>query len=61
MYLKKCTNHSKHNLPRFDENFANLCTAKLKSTLVDNKLSNTSSIVNVELPVQLINLLTTGG
>ena len=27
----------KYTLPVFAENFANLCTAKLKSTLVDNR------------------------
>ena len=34
MYLNRCTNTSKCNLPGFDENFANLCTEKLKSALV---------------------------
>ena len=36
MYINKCTNSSKCNLPLFDENVSNLCSAKLKSTLVDN-------------------------
>ena len=31
---------SKYTLTWFDENFANLCNAKLKSTLVDNKEIN---------------------
>ena len=37
MYLNRWTNTSKCNLPGFAENFANLCTAKLKSTILDNK------------------------
>ena len=37
MYINKNTNPSKVNLPSFDENFVNLCTEKLKSTLVDKK------------------------
>ena len=40
MYLNKVTNSSKFTLPGFYENFANLCTAKLKSTLVYNKYIN---------------------
>ena len=35
--VEKLTNNSKCTLPGFDENFANLCTEKLKPTLVDNK------------------------
>ena len=27
----------KYTLPGFDKNFSNLCTAKLKFTVVDNK------------------------
>ena len=37
MYLNKYTNPSNFTLSGFDENFANLCTEKLKYTLVDNK------------------------
>ena len=37
MYLNRCTKPSKYTLPGFDDNFANLCTAKLKSNIVDNK------------------------
>ena len=37
MYLNKRTNPSKCTLPGLVDNFANLCTAKLKSNLVDNK------------------------
>ena len=40
MYLNKCTNTSKCTLPGFDENFSNLCTSKLKYTLVDKKQIN---------------------
>ena len=40
MYLNKCTKPSKCTLPGFDKNFASLCTAKLKSTLEDNKPIN---------------------
>ena len=40
MYLKKITDPSKYTLPGFDENFANLCTLKLKYTHVDNKSIN---------------------
>ena len=40
MYINICTNPSKCTLPGFSEIFANLCTAKLKSTLVDNKQIN---------------------
>ena len=40
MYLNKCTKSSKYTLPGFDETFANLCTAKLKPTLVYNKQKN---------------------
>ena len=39
MYLNKCTNPSKCTLPGLDENFSNLCTEKLKSTLVDLSFS----------------------
>ena len=34
---KKRTDTSRYSLPGSDENFANLCTEKLKSTIVDNK------------------------
>ena len=37
IYLNICINPSKCTLPVFAENFANLCTEKLKSTLVDNR------------------------
>ena len=37
MYLNKCINTSECTLPGFAETFANLCTEKLKSTLVDNR------------------------
>ena len=36
MYLNRCINTSKCTLPGLAENFANLCTAKIKYTLVDN-------------------------
>ena len=37
IYINRCTNLSKCTLPGFAENFSNLCTAKLKSALVDNR------------------------
>ena len=40
MYLNKYANISNCNLPGFDENSADLCNAKLKSTFVDNKQIN---------------------
>ena len=40
IYINKYTNPSKFTLPGFSENFANLCTAKLKSTLVENRQIN---------------------
>ena len=35
MYFNKCTNPSKSTIPGFYKNISNLCTAKLKSTIVD--------------------------
>ena len=52
MYLNKYTKPSRCTLPGFDENFANLCTAKHKSTLVDkkkNELPHKSFVVNAVL------------
>ena len=40
MYLNKCNNTSKFTLPVFDENFANLYSAKFKYTFVYNKEIN---------------------
>ena len=37
MYLKKCTNPSKYTLPGFDENVSNLCTAKIRPTIIYSK------------------------
>ena len=37
MYIDKCTNPSEFTLPGFDKNFDNLCTEKLKYTIVDKK------------------------
>ena len=40
MYINKCINPSKFNLPGFAESFTNLFTANLKSTFVDNRQIN---------------------
>ena len=43
MYLNECTNPYKFTLPRFDRSLANLCTTKIKSTLVHKKYINDPS------------------
>ena len=59
MYLNRCTNPSKFTLPGFDGNFANLCTAKLKLTLIDNTEIN-EPMQALYLTSQILNLFTTG-
>ena len=63
MYLNKCTKPSKCNLLWFDEK---LLTCALENSnllmykLQVNQWTNTSSVVNVKFPSQLLNLFITG-